>query len=59
MKEIKAIGFDLFNTLIYANPHTLDEALKRLVASLEQDDINLDSEIFKSAHEKAAADHIG
>ena len=58
MKEIKAIGFDLFNTLIYANPHTLDEALKRLVSSLIKDDINLDPEIFKSAHEKAAAQHI-
>ena len=58
MKDIKAIGFDLFNTLIYANPHTLDEALKRLVSSLIKDDINLDPEIFKSAHEKAAAQHI-
>jgi len=58
MKQIKAIGFDLFNTLIYANPHTLDESLKRLVDSLVEDDINLDSVIFKSAHEKAAADHI-
>ncbi len=58
MKGIKAIGFDLFNTLIYANPHTLDESLTRLFSSLLQDDINLDSEIFKSAHEKAAAEHI-
>jgi putative hydrolase of the HAD superfamily len=58
MKKIKAIGFDLFNTLIYANQHTLDGALKRLVASLVEDDITIDSEIFKSAHEKAAADHI-
>lgn len=58
MKKIKAIGFDLFNTLIYTNPHTLDESLKRLVNSLIQDHINLDSEVFNSAHEKSAAEHI-
>ena len=58
MNQIKAIGFDLFNTLIYADSPTLDEALLRLVQSLNRDGLDLDPGLFKSAHEKAAGGHI-
>lgn len=58
MKKIKAIGFDLFNTLIYANPHTLEESLQRLVISLARDRIEPEPESFKAAHENAAAEYI-
>lgn len=40
MPRIKAIGFDLFNTLIMAQPDILDRAFPRLQQSLEKDDIN-------------------
>ena len=36
MNTIKAIGFDLFNTLITADPGALGEAMQRLTESLEK-----------------------
>ena len=54
MKHIKAIGFDLFNTLITAKPHAIDEAVSRLIRSLEQSGLAIDHEVFKQAHWEAA-----
>ena len=42
MKEIRAIGFDLFNTLLYASPDAVHEAIERLTGSLMESGINLD-----------------
>ena len=50
MKQIKAIGFDLFNTLITMDPHALDEAMSRLLSSLEGNDLALEHEAFKQAY---------
>ena len=50
MKQIKAIGFDLFNTLITMDPQALDEAMNRLLTSLEENDLALDHETFKQAY---------
>jgi putative hydrolase of the HAD superfamily len=54
MNQIKAIGFDLFNTLITAEPHAVDEAVRRLIRSLRQSGIALDSDAFRKAHLEAA-----
>jgi putative hydrolase of the HAD superfamily len=58
MNEIKAIGFDLFNTLITLEPHTLKEALGRLVHSLNQSGFILEEEPFKKSHRDAAVRHL-
>jgi len=50
MKQIKAIGFDLFNTLITMDPQALDEAMGRLLTSLEGSDLSLEHEAFKQAY---------
>lgn len=54
MDNIKAIGFDLFNTLITVEPHALREAVDRLMGSLQQKGVRLDQEKFKRAHREAA-----
>ncbi|OGP61350.1 MAG: hypothetical protein A2V65_00545 [Deltaproteobacteria bacterium RBG_13_49_15] len=58
MKEIRAIGFDLFNTLIKANRNTLEEAMGLLIKSLEMDGFAEDHSIFNEDYGKAAAWHI-
>ena len=58
MKEIKAIGFDLFNTLITVAPPALKEALGRLVLSLKQSGFILEEELFKASHREAALRHL-
>jgi len=55
---IRAIGFDLFNTLIMAEPGALDEALSRLIIGLEQYGILPDPEPFRQAYREAAVRHI-
>jgi putative hydrolase of the HAD superfamily len=49
MKHIKAIGFDLFNTLITAEHDTLGDALDRLMRSLADSGFTLESDAFKRA----------
>lgn len=58
MKHIKAIGFDLFNTLITVEPQTLQEAHGRLFGSLVQDGFKLEEDDFRKAHRQAALDHL-
>lgn len=54
MHNIKAIAFDLFNTLITVESHGLGEALTRLVRSLKKSGLELEYEPFKQAHREAA-----
>jgi len=58
MKEVKAIGFDLFNTLITIEPAALKEALGRLVHSLKQSGFILEEEQFSESHREAAVRHL-
>ncbi len=58
LNRIKAIGFDLFNTLITVGPDTLDEANGNLIKSLRQSGLNLDEEAFRTAHREAAMCHL-
>ena len=54
MNRIKAVGFDLFNTLITVEPHALDEAESRLILSLRQSGLSLENDRFTHAHREAA-----
>ena len=54
MNDIKAIGFDLFNTLITVDPVTLDESNRRMVKSLQQDGFPIYEQTFRKAHRDAA-----
>ena len=54
MDKIKAIGFDLFNTLITADTQALIDAMSRLTHSLQQSGLSLDLDAFKKAHRDAA-----
>jgi putative hydrolase of the HAD superfamily len=58
MNPIKAIGFDLFNTLITVDPQTLQEAHGRLFFSLIESGFNLEEQAFRKAHRQAAMDHL-
>jgi putative hydrolase of the HAD superfamily len=58
MNQIKAIGFDLFNTLITVEPQTLKEAHGRLFNSLIESGFQLEEDAFRKAHRQAAMDHL-
>ena len=59
MNKIKAIGFDLFNTLVIAKPHILGEAMGRLINSLRQSGLSFDHEQFKKSYQEAALRFVG
>lgn len=59
MNRVKAIGFDLFNTLITVEPLALREAVARLWGSLREDGVKVEPESFHKAHRRAAIHHIG
>ena len=58
MDHIRAIGFDLFNTLITVEPQTLQEAHRRLFSSLSESGFQLEEDAFRQAHRQAAMDHL-
>jgi len=52
--RIKAIGFDLFNTLLTVEPPALEEAVERLCRSLTTGGIPVAKEAFKDAYRESA-----
>jgi putative hydrolase of the HAD superfamily len=54
MSRIKAIGFDLFNTLLTIEPSALEDAVERLILSLNKSGISVEKESFKKAHNESA-----
>jgi len=54
LSQIKAIGFDLFNTLITAQPEGVSEAVARLLNSLQRQGFALEEEKFKKAYRESA-----
>lgn len=58
MNSIKGIAFDLFNTLITVGSGALNEAIDRLLESLEKDGIVLDRREFQAAYRQSALHHI-
>jgi len=55
---IKAIGFDLFNTLLVAHPETLEVATKRLLDALCSNGLTLDPMRFLELHKAKAVYYI-
>ena len=58
MNGIRAVGFDLFNTLITVEPHALDHAVTILARSLQAEGIAVAPENFRGVHRQAALQHI-
>jgi len=58
MNPIRAVAFDLFNTLITVGPQTLEDANARLFASLCGSDFELEADSFLKAHRASAIRHI-
>jgi hypothetical protein len=58
MLPIKAIGFDLFNTLIMAGPGAVGEALTRLTDNLRAGGLDIDPERFQTVYREAAVRFI-
>ena len=54
MSRIKAIGFDLFNTLIIPDLQALPEAMSRLIDSLQKSGFLLDQKAFREGYREAA-----
>jgi len=54
MNNVKAIGFDLFNTLITADMEALNEAMHRLTGSLGQSGFSLEPDSFRKAYRESA-----
>ncbi len=54
MKQITAIGFDLFNTLITVNPDALPDATARLVRHLRSSGFSFEEKPFIAAYRGAA-----
>lgn len=58
MPDIKAIGFDLFNTLITVEPDTLVQAMKRMIKSLENNGLSVDKSSYIQAYRNAASKFV-
>jgi putative hydrolase of the HAD superfamily len=54
MDRIKAIGFDLFNTLLTVNGQAVDEAVSRLIRSLLGSSFALEEGSFRQAYRETA-----
>jgi len=52
--NVSAIGFDLFNTLIFADPETLPEAMGLLIGTLRSNGLHFDEPSFKKAYRSSA-----
>ncbi len=59
MKDIKAIGFDLFNTLIVIEPDTLVHAMQRMIKSLVKSGFSIDETSYIRDYREAASIYIG
>lgn len=58
MKNIKAIGFDLFNTLIIIEPDTLVHAMKRMIKSLKGNGVSIDEPSYIRNYRNAASKFV-
>ena len=58
MIDIKAIGFDLFNTLIIIEPDTLIHAMKRMLLSLKNSGFSIDEQSYIKGYKNAASIYI-
>ncbi len=58
LNHVSAIGFDLFNTLIFADPDTLAEAMGGLIGTLRNNGIRFDEPAFKKCYRSTALQFI-
>jgi putative hydrolase of the HAD superfamily len=58
LKNVKAIGFDLFNTLITADPKAVSEAVERLIKSLRKSGFSFEEIPFKKTYRRCAMDFL-
>lgn len=58
MNHIKAIGFDLFNTLITVDPQALVVAIGRLMDSLRENGFTIEERAFKRAYREQAEQFV-
>lgn len=58
MQNIKAIGFDLFNTLIVIEPDTLVRAMERMIKSLINSGFSIDEESYIHDYRDAASLYV-
>ncbi len=58
MKDVKAIGFDLFNTLITADAKAVTEAVERLIKSLRKSGFTFEEMPFKKTYRRCAMDFL-
>jgi putative hydrolase of the HAD superfamily len=58
MQNVKAIGFDLFNTLITMEFQALKDALTRLTSSLRENGFAIEHNDFVKAHSEAVLDFL-
>jgi len=58
MSNIKAIGFDLFNTLIIVEPDTLVHAMKKMIKSLRDNGLTIDESSYIRDYKKAASKFV-
>ena len=58
MKDVRAIGFDLFNTLLTVAPVAMDEAAERLVGTLHEEGVAVEASAFARAYVDSARHFI-
>jgi len=58
LKNVEAIGFDLFNTLITADPKAVSEAVERLINSLRKSGLIFEDTPFKKTYRRCALDFL-
>lgn len=58
MGPVKAIGFDLFNTLITTDRNAIGKGLERITLSLLRNKINIEDKAFMKAHRDSALKFI-
>lgn len=58
MQNIKAIGFDLFNTLIIVEPDTLVQAMSSMIKSLRDSGFSIDESSYIKGYREAASKFI-
>jgi putative hydrolase of the HAD superfamily len=56
--QIKAVGFDLFNTLITVDPFARQESMRRLTESLDGVGLPVDRDAFARAHGEAVIRYL-
>jgi putative hydrolase of the HAD superfamily len=56
--NIKAVGFDLFNTLITVDPSARSESMRRLTECLKTVGLEVDREAFSRAHREAVIRYL-